>query len=127
MAKYLTPEEVRKLQKSGAKFEKKPEKPVQVDGLAELIAELSRIASANEMSADKQREELKETLEKLVYVLENREKTDLTPLTQLLGRIALNTQPEKKPEPCAYEHEIKRNSRGDMVAIKSTPKQENIH
>lgn len=127
MAKVLSPKEIERLRKKGAKVDYEKDPPVAVEGLAELIAELSRIASAQEMSAEKQREELKETLEKLVVVLENREKTDLTPLTSLLGRIAINTQPEEKREPCVYEHEIKRNSRGDMVGIKSVPKQEKIH
>ncbi len=127
MAKVLTAKEIERLRKKGAKVEYEKDPPVEVSGLAELIAQLSKIASATEMSAEKQREELKETLEKLVLVLENREKTDLTPLTQLLGRIAINTQPDKKSEPCTYEHKIQRNSRGDMVGITSIPKEETKH
>lgn len=127
MAKVMTPKEIERLRRKGAKVDYEKDPPVEVQGLAELIAELSKIATATEMSAEKQREELKDTLEKLVVALESREKTDLTPLTTLLGRIAINTAPEEKKEPCVYEHEIKRNSRGDMVGIKSVPKQEKMH
>jgi hypothetical protein len=118
--------ELAKLKSKGVKIDKKKKPPAELSGMAELIAEVQRIAGSQKLKGEEKREELRDVLERMVAVLE-KPQVDMKPVISLLSSIAINTTQQHHDERCAYRHEIQRNSKGDMVAIESTPDPKSIN
>jgi len=94
MADIITPEELAELVESGAIVTEQKD-PTKISGWESLVAQLTRIAEANEQLLKKQDEQIKGTLEKIADVLK-RKNVDTTPLISLLGDIKNNT--EQRPD-----------------------------
>lgn len=90
----IDPEELKELSDDGASISSEDE-PTTITDWSKLIEQMSRIAKANETIANKQSEEIKDTLDKLVKVLEKKN-VDMTPLISLLGRIESNTSDNRQ-------------------------------
>ena len=90
----IDPEELKELSDDGASVSVE-EEPTTIADWTKLIDQMARIAKANETIANKQSEEIKDTLVKLVQVLEKK-KIDMTPLISLLGDIRNNTNDNRQ-------------------------------
>jgi len=117
--KVITPEELHRLHKGGAKITHE-EGPTEISGWPSLIEQLSNIAKSNEVIANKKSEQIKEALESLAEVIALKKDVDIKPIMMMLGEIQKNSVVHNKT-PHAYIFEVERDQRGLLKTIIAKP------
>ena len=127
MHKLISEDELFQIVKDGGTFEpeEKEHGPVELKGFGELVAQLSRIAKANEESAAKQSERLTEVLENIVIAC-GKQKVNFNPIINMVRELKELAKP-KDIVHHSYTFEIHRDNRGLMTSVDAIPTTERLN